>query len=116
MTTAQTALPKTLLSLEFLCQAAECLKIMAHPVRLRIVDILMRGRLPVNEIAGLCRIPPQQACEHLRLMRGHSLLTSRRRGREVYYEIASPRLPSLIRCIQAGCKDKPEEPVVEKRA
>jgi DNA-binding transcriptional ArsR family regulator len=64
----------------------------------------MRGQLPVNEIAKLCDIPPQQACEHLRLMRGHSLLTSRRRGREVFYDIASPRLPGLIRCLAAGGK------------
>jgi ArsR family transcriptional regulator, zinc-responsive transcriptional repressor len=113
MTIAQTAAPRKLLSLDFLAQAAECLRLMSHPVRLRIVDILMRGRLPVNEIARLCHIPPQQACEHLRLMRGHALLTSRRRGREVYYEIVSPRLPGLMHCILAGCQQKPEESVTE---
>jgi DNA-binding transcriptional ArsR family regulator len=41
-----------LLPLDFLEDAAECLKIMAHPVRLRIVDILMQGEFPVHEIAA----------------------------------------------------------------
>ena len=91
-----------LLSIEFLEEAAECLKVMAHPVRLRIVDILMQGRFPVHEIAAMCDLPPHQTSEHLRLLKGHGLLSSERDGRTVYYQIANPRLPRLLDCVRAS--------------
>ena len=86
-------------------EAAECLKVMAHPVRLKIVNILMQGEFAVHEIAELCHTLPNQACEHLRLLKGHGLLSSKRRGRTVYYRIATPRLPKLIECIGRTCSE-----------
>jgi DNA-binding transcriptional ArsR family regulator len=93
----------TLMPPELLCQAADCLKVMAHPARLRMVDILMQSELPVGKIAELCNLSPHQACEHLRLLKGHGLLDSDRRGREVYYRIVSPQLPALLKCIRQAC-------------
>ena len=92
-----------LLPLDLLRDAAECLKLLAHPVRLRIVDILMQGEFPVNQIAQLCQLPPHQTSEHLRLLQHHGLLISRRAGRIVYYAIADPRLPKLLDCIRTAC-------------
>ncbi|MBC8378134.1 MAG: winged helix-turn-helix transcriptional regulator [Planctomycetes bacterium] len=89
---------------EMLDKAAECLKVMAHPVRLRIVNILMQGEFPVHEIAALSRTSPNQACEHLRLLKGHGLLSSDRRGRTVYYKISHPQLPGLIDCVRKNCQ------------
>ena len=84
--------------------AAECLKVMAHPVRLKMVNVLMQGEFAVHEIAEACGSSPNQTCEHLRLLKGHGLLNSERRGRTVYYRITSPQLPGLIKCIQNNCK------------
>ncbi len=92
-----------LLSDEAFETAAECLKVMAHPVRLKIVNVLMQGEFAVHEIAELCGTSPNQTCEHLRLLKGYGLLNSERRGRTVYYRIASPQLPGLIKCIQKNC-------------
>lgn len=92
-----------LLPVEVLEQAAECLRVMAHPVRLRMVDLLMQGEFIVAELAERCAIAPHQACEHLRLMKTCGLLGAERRGREVYYKIASPQLPSLLGCIRSHC-------------
>ena len=92
-----------LLPLEVLSEAAECLKVIAHPVRLRMVEILMQGEFPVHELARMCELPPHQACEHLRLMRAQRLLASERRGRAVYYRIESQRLPALMGCLRKTC-------------
>ena len=89
---------------ELLDAAAECLKVMAHPIRLRIVNILMQGEYAVHEIAELCKTSANQTCEHLRLLKGHGLLSSQRHGRTVYYKIASPQLPGLINCIRNNCQ------------
>ncbi len=96
------AKPK-LLPLETLADATECLRLLAHPVRLRIVDILMQGEFQVHQIAALCELPPHQTSEHLRLLQGRGLLASQRRGRSVFYRIADPRLPVLIGCIRSTC-------------
>ncbi len=92
-----------LLPLETLDDAAECLRILGHPMRLRIVDILMQGEFPVQEIAEMCSLPPHQTSEHLRLLKGHGLLGSQRRGRTVIYRVADPRLPRLMACIRMAC-------------
>lgn len=92
-----------LLPMEVLTEAAECLKIMAHPVRLRMVDLLMQGDWRVQDLSERCAVRPHQACEHLRLMKGCGLLSSERRGREVYYHIENPQLPMLLECIRRNC-------------
>lgn len=92
-----------MLPMEALEKAAACLKVMAHPVRLRIVDILMQGDLSVREVAQMCDVKEHQICEHLRLMQGCGLLTSERRGREVHYKILSPQLPALVNCVKLHC-------------
>ena len=88
---------------DILEDAAECLRIMGHPARLRIANILQQGRFQVNEIAEMCDLQPHQASEHLRLLKGHGLLDSEREGRAVYYRISDPRLPGLIQCIRRAC-------------
>ncbi len=93
----------SLLPEAILTEATECLKVMAHPVRLRIVDILMQGRFQVHEIAELCGLPAHQTSEHLRLLQGRGLLAATRQGRSVYYAIARPQLPGLINCIRRTC-------------
>lgn len=84
---------------DVLREAAECLKVMAHPVRLKIVSILTQGEFAVHEISALAEISASQTCGHLRLLQAHNLLHSERRGRTVYYRIASARLPGIIQCI-----------------
>jgi DNA-binding transcriptional ArsR family regulator len=94
-----------LIGMDWLRKASDCLKLMAHPVRLRMAEILMQGEFPVHQVAALCGLPSHQASEHLRLMQGHGFLSSQRRGRAVYYKIASPNLPGLIKCIRGNCPD-----------
>lgn len=82
-------------------QAAECLKILAHPHRLRIVQMLLRGRYTVGELAESCEIPSHMASEHLRLMQRCGFLTSQKEGRKAYYEVAEPHLENIMQCVEA---------------
>ena len=82
-------------------QAAECLRTLAHPHRLRIVQMLLRGRYTVGELAEACDIPSHMASEHLRLMQRCGLLASEKEGRKAFYEIAEPHLENIMQCIEA---------------
>jgi len=88
-----------LMGLEALGRAAECLKTLAHPHRLRIVEMLLHGRYTVGELARACGIPSHMASEHLRLMQRCGLLDSAREGRTVYYAIVEPHLANIMDCI-----------------
>lgn len=90
----------TLIDLERLSQAAECLKILAHPQRLRIVEMLLKDRYTVGELAEKCEIPSNIASGHLRLMQRCGFLAPERDGRNVYYTITEPCLAKFMACIR----------------
>jgi DNA-binding transcriptional ArsR family regulator len=81
-------------------EAAECLRVLAHPVRLRMVQLMLRGRHTVGELAEACGVRSHLASEHLRLMQRCSLLRSEREGRRTYYRVAEPQVASIMRCIE----------------
>jgi ArsR family transcriptional regulator, zinc-responsive transcriptional repressor len=94
--------------LENLADAAECLKALAHPHRLRIVQMLLQGRYTVGELAEACGIPSHMASEHLRLMQRCGFLTSEKEGRKAFYEIAESHLANLMACVEARFGGKSE--------
>jgi DNA-binding transcriptional ArsR family regulator len=87
-------------SVQDFVDAAECLKSLAHPVRLRIVQLLLHGRYTVGELAEDCQIPDNVASEHLRLLQRCGFLSSEREGRKVFYRVAEPHLNQLMACIE----------------
>ena len=99
MPTKTKAQPKK--DLAALSEAAECLKILAHPVRLRMVQLLLSGRYTVGELAEDCEVPNNVASEHLRLMQRCGFFTSDREGRKVYYQVAEPHLANIMSCIES---------------
>ncbi len=92
--------PNGLLSLEALSDAAECLRTLAHPHRLRMVQMMLHGKYTVGELAEACEIQSHMASEHLRLMKRCGLLASEGDGRRTYYQVAEPHLASIMSCIE----------------
>lgn len=81
--------------------AALCLKTLAHPHRLEIINFLIeKKRGSVGEIAELLLLENNVTSEHLTLMKDRGLLYSEREGRKVYYYIAEPTLKNIMDCIK----------------
>ena len=90
------------LDIEALTKAAECLRALAHPHRLQIVQLLLEGEFyTVNEIAEICELTQPTTSDHLRLMQRCGCLKSSREGRTVYYEIAEPHLQDILNCMKS---------------
>ena len=90
------------LDLEALTMAAECLKALAHPHRLQIVQLLLSGQqLSVNEIAEHCELNQPTTSDHLRLMQRCGFLSSQREGRTVFYQVSEPHLEDIMACMQS---------------
>jgi DNA-binding transcriptional ArsR family regulator len=89
------------MSLDQMEQAAGCLRVLAHPHRLRIIEMLLQDRYTVGELAEACGIPSHMASEHLMLMKRCGFLESTREGRKAYYSVKEPHLSSIMACIQS---------------
>jgi DNA-binding transcriptional ArsR family regulator len=92
--------PYLMLSDDVLSQGAECLRTLAHPHRLRVVELLLEQERSVGELAEACGIASAAMSEHLTKLKDRGLLKARRDGKNVYYCIAEPALAGIIACIR----------------
>lgn len=92
---------QSLTDLESLRQAAECLRTLAHPHRLRMVQMLLKGDYTVGELAEACGIAPHMASEHLRTMQRCGFLDSRKDGQRRYYQVVEPHLANIMQCVES---------------
>ncbi len=80
---------------------AAVLKLLAHPERLRIIEVLeQRGHAPVHEVMALAALPQATASRHLNQMKRMGLVASRREGKEMWYQVADPRSLTILDCIR----------------
>jgi DNA-binding transcriptional ArsR family regulator len=88
-------------------RAAEMLRMLAHPARLRIVDALnTAGELPVGAIADYLGIAQAATSQHLNHLRHVGLVRAERRGKAVWYSVADRRPIALLDCICGCCKQE----------
>jgi ArsR family transcriptional regulator len=81
--------------------AAEMLKLMGHPVRLRIVELLeQHGELPAGSFHELLDEPQPTVSQHLNKMRTLGLLAARREAGQVLYSVAQIQLFKLLGCVR----------------
>ena len=83
-----------------LAQAAECLRALAHPMRLKILFLLESNRWTVGELAEACSIRSHVASEHLRLMQRCGILSVEKEGQKTYYQICESQVHAILACMR----------------
>ena len=91
--------------LDSLAQAAECLRALAHPMRLKILFLLESNRWTVGELAEACSIRSHVASEHLRLMQRCQMLSVEKEGQKTYYQICEPQVHAILACMREKFSD-----------
>jgi len=76
---------------------ADFCKILANPTRLMIMAILAHGKMSVGELAKTCDIALPAVSQHLKILKNHHMVESRKEGQSVFYQATDPRL--LEACI-----------------
>jgi len=90
------------LSVEELGRMAQVLKLLAHPHRLKIIDLLETGgEAPVHVLVDALDLPQAATSNHLNLMRRVGLVESDRRGKEVWYRLGDRRSLAILNCMRA---------------
>ena len=85
---------------------APVLRVLGHPDRLRIVDLLLREELTVADVADRLALAPNVVSQHLSGMAAHGILARRRDGRCVYYEVVHPAAKSLLQCMYRNAPNR----------
>ncbi|GAB6168113.1 metalloregulator ArsR/SmtB family transcription factor [Clostridium carnis] len=81
-------------------EAAELLKVLAHPVRLCIVrGLLEKGGCNVTNMQNCLEMPQSTISQHLQKLRSVGIIKGERNGLEVVYEIADKRVEAIINAI-----------------
>lgn len=87
------------------------LRALADPTRLRIMALLEREELSVNELQDVTHMGQSRISTHLGLMQDAGLLQSRRDGKRTFYRLntsADETARELVRLSLAGAKQLPE--------
>ena len=78
-------------------ERAELLKALSNPVRLRIVHgLLRRGCHNVSCMERSTGMSQSCISQHLQKLRAANVVTAERSGNEVYYQVASREVASLV--------------------
>jgi DNA-binding transcriptional ArsR family regulator len=72
------------------------LRVLAQPIRVRLIDELMAGTRTVREIADALGTTQQNISHHLGLLHQAGILTRRREGTRVRYELSDPFVIELF--------------------
>lgn len=71
---------------------AEFCKLFSSPIRLMLMWELGENEKTVSQLAEALEISVSNVSQHLRLMRGKNVVTTRRDGQQIYYRVANPRI------------------------
>ena len=83
-----------------LAKAADVIKVVGHPDRLRILEFLEDGEKAVGDIQDCLDLPQAIVSQHLAKMRGWDIVESRREGIHVFYWIVEPKVTHILDCIR----------------
>ncbi|WP_218916226.1 ArsR/SmtB family transcription factor [Pseudopedobacter saltans] len=89
------------LSPEKLEKAAFILKTVAHPIRLKVIELLSgTTKMSVNELCVALDCEQSLVSHHLNNMRLKGLLSAEKQGVQVFYSLKEKELVGLLECIE----------------
>lgn len=71
---------------------AEACKVLAHPIRLRIIDLLKEGEKTPKELADQMGLDPQALSNSLFALKNSFLIDVRKEGKNAYYSLSDARI------------------------
>ncbi|HZQ98638.1 MAG TPA: metalloregulator ArsR/SmtB family transcription factor [Chloroflexota bacterium] len=75
---------------------AALFKALAHPSRIKILDLLRERSLTVSELQVELGIEPSSVSQQLAILRAQHLVDGRREGTNVHYSVRDPHIFTLL--------------------
>ncbi|MGW6543377.1 ArsR/SmtB family transcription factor [Streptomyces massasporeus] len=76
---------------------AEFFRMLGHPVRIRVLELLQNGPVPVRDLLSEIEIEPSSLSQQLAVLRRSGIVVSIREGATVSYALAGGDVAELLR-------------------
>lgn len=75
---------------------AEFFKALAHPSRIRILELLRSGERTVSDLQAHLDMDPSSVSQQLAVLRAKNIVQTRKAGTSVYYSVRDPQVLTLL--------------------
>ena len=75
---------------------ADVFQVLGHPTRIHIVECLRDRELSVSALLERISVEPANLSQHLSVLRSRQLVTSRKEGNQVFYNLRDPLLTDVL--------------------
>ncbi|TLQ48106.1 ArsR/SmtB family transcription factor [Streptomyces marianii] len=75
---------------------AEFFRMLGHPVRIRVLELLQDGPMPVRDLLAAIEIEPSNLSQQLAVLRRSGIVTATRESPTVVYELAGGDVAELL--------------------
>ena len=76
---------------------AEFFRMLGHPVRIRVLELLQDGPMPVRGLLAAIGVEPSSLSQQLAVLRRSGIVTSTREGSTVVYALAGGDVADLMK-------------------
>lgn len=81
-------------------ETAEILKVIAHPIRLCIINgLLNKGSCNVSYMQNCLGAPQSTISQHLQKLRMAGIIEGKRNGLEIYYQVCNDKVEMLMKVL-----------------
>lgn len=91
------------------CTHAEMCKVFSNPTRLEILNLLRNEEMSVTELIKKTMLNQANISQHLSIMKAKGIVTSNRKGKNIYYKLTNPKIIKAFDIIREVLTDKLKE-------
>ena len=81
-------------------RASRVIRVLGHPLRLRLLELLETGERNVTELVLAAGVGQAAVSQQLRILRAEGVVGDRRDGPRVFYRITEPKVSKILACIR----------------
>ena len=82
-------------------RASRVVRVLGHPLRLRILNLLEGAERNVTELVVATGVGQAAVSQQLRILRSEGIVDDRREGSRVFYRITEPTVSMILECVRA---------------
>src|SRR5713101_4642141 len=75
---------------------AQRLRVLGQPLRIKLIDRLCQGTATVQQLASAVDGVQQNVSQHLAILHQAGIVSRRKEGIRVWYELVDPHVPQLL--------------------
>lgn len=81
-------------------RAARVIRVLGHPLRLRLLETLEDGERHVTDLVAASGATQALVSQHLAILRSEDVVGARKEGLRVFYRITEPKVHRILACIR----------------